>query len=121
MQNTYDYLGLDKYPNAAYSGFAISSSCLLFAPTALMVRWVSIWRPVLRFTHMAAMKAMVKLAGVLGDTTGLAAGCTASAALCSKTMNQTLWTGTRQEPTAAAPTAMLPTASCMKIPARPLL
>jgi non-lysosomal glucosylceramidase len=73
LQNTYDYLGLDKYPNAAYSGF----------------------------THLAAMKAMENLAAVVSDTTGVAAGCTASATLCAKTMNETLWTGTHWR--AAAP------------------
>ena len=49
LQNTYDYLGLDKYPNAAYSGF----------------------------THLAAMRAMVKMAKAVGDSTGLSAECDA--------------------------------------------
>ena len=40
------------------------------------------------------MRAMVKLAAAVGDTTGLSVNCTISAALCSKTMNDTLWTGT---------------------------
>lgn len=66
LQNTYDYLGLDKYPNAAYSGF----------------------------THLAAMKAMQKLAEAVGDVTGVAARCEASAILCAATLNTTLWTGT---------------------------
>ena len=73
LQNTYDYLGLDKYHSAAYSAF----------------------------THMAAMRAMVKLAAAVGDQTGLAANCTASEALCAATLNRTLWTGTHWR--AAAP------------------
>ena len=73
LQNTYDYLGLDKYPNAAYSGF----------------------------THMAAMRAMVKLAAAVSDHTDLAARCIASEKLCAATMNTTLWTGTHWR--AAAP------------------
>ena len=68
-----DYLGLNRYPNAAYSGF----------------------------THMAAMRAMVKLAAAVSDATDLAANCTASEMLCSTTMNSTLWTGTHWR--AAAP------------------
>lgn len=53
------------------------------------------------FTHMAAMKAMVKLAAAVGDSSSLSANCSASAALCAKTLNQTLWTGTHWR--AAAP------------------
>lgn len=73
LQNTYDYLGLDQYANAAYSGF----------------------------THMAAMRATVKLAEAVGDRTGLAAAAESSDALCLATMNATLWTGTHWR--AAAP------------------
>jgi uncharacterized protein (DUF608 family) len=73
LQNTYDYLRLDKYHSAAYSAF----------------------------THMAAMRAMVKLAAAVGDTTRLAANCTASEKLCAATLNATLWTGTHWR--AAAP------------------
>jgi hypothetical protein len=73
LQNTYDYLGLDQYANAAYSGF----------------------------THMAAMRAMVKLAEAVGDSSSLAANCTVSDTLCATTMNKTLWTGTHWR--AAAP------------------
>jgi hypothetical protein len=65
LQNTYDYLGLDSYPNAAYSGF----------------------------THMAAMRAAAAMAGPANDTTGIAAAAQASEALCLATMNTTLWTG----------------------------
>ena len=73
LQNTYDYLGLDKYPNAAYSGF----------------------------THIAAMKAMVQLASAVSDSSSISVNCTTSAAFCAKTMNETLWTGTHWR--AAAP------------------
>jgi hypothetical protein len=37
------------------------------------------------------MKAMVKLAAAVGDKTSLSANCTISAALCSKTMNDSEW------------------------------
>ena len=73
LQNTYDYLGLDKFANAAYSGF----------------------------THMAAMRATVKLVEAMGDRSGLAAAAKRSDALCLATMNSTLWTGTHWR--AAAP------------------
>jgi hypothetical protein len=54
-----------RYPNAAFSGF----------------------------THMAAMKAMVKLAAAVGDMTSLSANCTSSAALCGKTLNRSALLG----------------------------
>ena len=43
---------------------------------------------------MAAMRAVKKMAPLVGDATGMAAAAAASAALCATTLNRSLWTGT---------------------------
>lgn len=73
LQNTYDYLGLEKFANSAYAGF----------------------------THMAAMRAIQKMASIVRDNSSLAAAAAASDILCARTLNETLWTGTHWR--AAAP------------------
>ena len=62
-RTTYDYLGLDAYPLATYNAVL----------------------------HLAAMRATVRLAALVGDSSGLAANTTASEAACLAALSAHLW------------------------------
>ena len=63
VQTTYDYLGLDSYPYATYNAVL----------------------------HLAAMRATVRLAALVGDSSGLAANASASEASCLGALEARLW------------------------------
>jgi hypothetical protein len=63
VQTTYDYLGLDQYPLATYNAVL----------------------------HLAAMRATVQLAALVGDSSGLAANASASEAACLHAIEERLW------------------------------
>jgi len=63
LQTTYDYLGLDAYPHVTYNAVL----------------------------HLAAMRAIVRLAALAGDASTLAADAAASEVRCRATLAAQLW------------------------------
>ena len=63
LQTTYDYLGLDQYPLATYNAVL----------------------------HLAAMRAVVKLAALVGDNSFLSRNATLSESACLSTIGSKLW------------------------------
>ena len=63
VQTTYDYLGLDRFPLAMYNAVL----------------------------HLAAMRATVRLAAIVGDNSLLARNASASEAACLATIGASLW------------------------------